>query len=250
MKILHLSDFHFERKKDLALESIREKAIELLSKEDINFLIFSGDLVVSPNKIEDFIEAKQYLLDPLLESLKLTDESLFICPGNHDTQRNQELKIIAESFSKFRKVEEIDEFISVQNGQQLDASLANHRLFNNFRTDHIIANSDDIIEPLYTFHEREYNGRKIDFITINSAWRSISSEADPGNLYYPISTLKLIISQLSKDAFKILIMHHPLREFKEFVAREMEDLIFDNFHVLFTGHSHKEGQSLHFAKDV
>ncbi|MEI6820864.1 MAG: hypothetical protein WCL51_02940 [Bacteroidota bacterium] len=30
----------------------------------------------------------------------------------------------------------------------------------------------------------------------------------------------------------------------------MEDLIYDNFHVLFTGHLHKKGNSLHYANDV
>lgn len=250
MKILHLTDLHYDGKKNQSLIEVKEKALELFAKEKIDFFVFSGDLVSSPNKVEDFIIAKEFIIDPILRELKLTDESFFICQGNHDLQRNQELPLIADAFKKFKKNVDVESFIEIQKGQQLDASLKNHQFYYEFIKSQISFSSNDILNPLYTIHYRSYNGKIINIVTINSAWRSISSENDSGQLFYPISILKSIIERTNKEAFKILIMHHPLREFKEFVAREMEDLIYDNFHILFTGHIHKKGHSLHYANDV
>jgi len=250
MKILHLTDLHFNGKIYPLLDRVKIKTLELLENKEIDFFIFSGDLVSAPNKLEDFSVANDYIIKSILEKLKLDYNSFFICEGNHDIQRNQELNIISETFSKFKKISEVEDFISVQKGQQLEASLMNHNLYFNFIKNNIYSNPADIIDPLYTIHKRTYNNKPINIVTINSAWRSVSSEVDPSNLFYPISVLNNVIKNLEKNAFKVLIMHHPLREFKEFIAREMEDIIYDNFQILLTGHLHKKGHSVHYTNDV
>lgn len=250
MKILHLTDLHFDQKKHSLLDEVKEKTIELLSKEKINYFIFSGDLVTKPTKADDFIVAKTYLIDPILKALNLTDESFFICEGNHDVQRNQELSIVAEKFSGFKGNAEVEDFIKKQDGQQLEASLKNHQSYFDFLKTGVKFEKNDIIHPLYTIHKRTYDNKVINIVTLNSAWRCISQEVDSGNLFYPISFLKEVIAKTDKNAFKVLVMHHPLREFKPFVARDMEDIIYDGFNVLLTGHVHKKGHSVHFSNDV
>lgn len=249
MKLLHFTDLHFDGKKHPLLDELKEKTLELLVNKKIDYFIFSGDLVSIPNKVEDFLLAKTYLIDPILKKINLSDDSFFICQGNHDVKRNQELPIIADTFSKFKKNSEVEDFIKIQNGQQLKASLNNHQLYFDF-INKISFDSKDIINPLYTIHKRIYENRLINFVTLNTAWRCISAEADSGNLFFPISILNEIKEKTDKKAFKVLIMHHPLREFKEFVAREIEDIIYDNFHILLTGHLHKKGHSVHFANDI
>jgi predicted phosphodiesterase len=249
MKILHLTDVHFDSKKNPLLEGLRDKLLDLLTKNKIDYFIFSGDLASNPQKIEDFNKAKQFLIDPILERCSLKENAFFICEGNHDVQRDQELPLFKDTFSKFKKLQELEEFVSVQKGKQLEATLQNHQLYFDF-VKSIYTPFGDVIDPLFTIHKRQHGDQLINFVTINSSWRSNSSITDPGNLFYPISTLRDVISKTDKNALKIFIMHHPLREFKEFVSREMEDLIYDNFHVMFTGHLHKKNHSLHFANDI
>ena len=209
MRILHISDLHFDDKKRY-LDDIKEKFVELLTNEKIDYFIFSGDLISSPNKINDFVLAKEKFINPILKQLNLTDESFFICEGNHDAKRNEELPIISETFSKFKNNSEIENFIKINNGQQLEASLKNHQLYYDFIKNNINFPTNDIIIPLYSIHERLYNNKIINIVTINSAWRSTSTDNDQSNLFYPISILEEIVEKTGKDAFKILIMHHPL----------------------------------------
>ncbi len=249
MKILHLTDIHFDGKPSNQLREMTIKLIDLLENEKIDYFVFSGDLVSDPKNVTLFQDAKKFLIDPILSKLNISEENFFICEGNHDVQRNQELPIIQETFKNFKKVSEIEDFITVQKGEQLTASLKNHVLYIEFLKS-IKFSTNDILNPLYTIHKRFNNGQAVNIVTINSAWRALSSKTDPGNLFFPISILNSILENIDNKSIKILIMHHPLREFKEFVSREMEDIIFDNFHIMLTGHLHKKNNSLHFANDV
>jgi predicted phosphodiesterase len=249
MKILHLSDLHFNEKNFHLSLQIFDELLKELSNIEIDFVVFSGDLVTAPTGPKNFEMAKELFIAPILSKLKLNIDSFIICEGNHDVQRGCELPMITEYLTKLKSNEDIENYIS-QGTKQFELSLENHLLYYNFLKDLNKENQQDIVNELYTIHKRKYQDRKINFATLNSAWRSVSSTTDSSNLLYPNSKLKEAIKHLDAGSFRILVMHHPLKEFKDFVSREMEDLIYENFDIMITGHNHKKNYSVHFHKEV
>jgi 3',5'-cyclic AMP phosphodiesterase CpdA len=90
MKILHIGDLHYKLKKntydqDLAISKLLEK---LNQRSDIDFVFFTGDLVHNGSHVDAFTEANEKLFQSLKKNLSLADDRIFICPGNHDIDRN------------------------------------------------------------------------------------------------------------------------------------------------------------------
>ena len=79
----------------------------------------------------------------------------------------------------------------------------------------------------------------IHIVTINTSWRANDSETDEGKLLFPSKMLKEIIIKLPKNDFKILLLHHPITDLKYWNRLLIEDIIYDNFHVMMHGHMHK-----------
>jgi predicted phosphodiesterase len=101
---LHLSDWHqkattgLDRRvvRDAMIKDIKNRAEIHPDLATIDFIIFSGDLACS-GKSEEYQEAQEQLLDPLLEACDLSRQQLFIVPGNHDLDRDS-LNLAPEGF--------------------------------------------------------------------------------------------------------------------------------------------------------
>ncbi|MGD0342236.1 MAG: hypothetical protein ABSA76_11100, partial [Bacteroidales bacterium] len=147
----------------------------------------------------------------------------------------------------------LEAFLVRQKGKSFQESLKNLNNFNIFQKQFYqefgISNSD-ILSDLYSIHYRIIDDVKIGVLSLNSAWRAIDSKTDRGNLLYPISILKNAITELKKyTEFRILLMHHPISDFKEWNGPDIEDLVFSDFHMMFSGHLHKKKQSLQFSTE-
>jgi len=85
MRILHLTDLHYSNK--IGGRTKQKKLLENFfvdieeNVSDIDYVIFSGDLVNDGSKISDFKKAKEEFLDKILVSLKISKNDLFICQG-------------------------------------------------------------------------------------------------------------------------------------------------------------------------
>jgi predicted MPP superfamily phosphohydrolase len=256
MKILHLTDFHYS--KDKKYEHDQYKIInaivnDLQSETQIDYLFFTGDLVRSGESYEVFIKAKELLLDRLVKELKINKQNVFICPGNHDIYRNQELEETTDRIKQIDNSLKLEEFIKRQDGKSFVESLKNTANYNKFQQafyDEYEKPEKQVISDLYTIRKTSFNGSKIGILTINSAWRSIDSKTDRGNLLFPISILKSAIEEIKIDTeFRILLMHHPISDFKDWNCSEMEDVIHNEFHMLFSGHLHKKKQAIQICTE-
>ncbi len=101
--ILHLSDIHFEKKKDEKNKTFRQKVQERLidavtghaaKQGNPDFVVITGDITFSGKKTE--YDKAQAFLDKLKAGLSKETEFLAV-PGNHDVDRDK-----------------IDEFFSLQ----------------------------------------------------------------------------------------------------------------------------------------
>lgn len=252
MKILHLSDFHYKQdiKSQPDQDLIIDKLVKALNKEiePFDFIFFTGDLVNDGISVDNFKIAHKKLIQKISNILKIGPDNIFLCAGNHALFRDQEMDAITSEFEKIKSIEQLDKFVENENDRQYRESLINIKNYINFQTS-IYTNEKDTIKELYTIHKRDFNGIKISIVTINSAWRSKDSEKDRGNLFYPISFLKQITNEIKDCSFNFMLMHHNTSDFKEFVASEMEDLIFKNFHFLLSGHYHKQKSTINFTSD-
>lgn len=254
MKILHVSDFHYNQDSKNKIDHLQfvDSLIRNLKDEKFDFVFFTGDLVCTGEKLSNFIEAKEKLINSLSMSVDKSGR-IFICCGNHDIHRNQELLDTTETISSLTDNSKLEGFLSRQNGKSFQESLKNIENFNSFQKQFYaefgIPNSD-VLSDLYTIHYRTIDQVKIGVLTLNSAWRAIDSKTDRGNLLFPVSILKDAITELKKSSeFRILLMHHPISDFKEWNGPDIEDLVFSDFHMLFSGHLHKKKQSLQFSTE-
>lgn len=244
MKILHLTDFHYDDK-NIANQTILVDALKKDLSQSIkpDLIFFTGDLVLKGGKNgKNFAPANKDFLLEVTSLTAVTSGNSFICGGNHDVNRGEEIAAIKEYLDRFQKFEQVDYFVQNEKDKgQYDLSLANIRHYLTFQKsfyDHEKYKSD-FIHDLYSVHLRTIENKQIGIVAINSAWRSFDSKLDKNNLLFPICLLLDAVERIKNCEVKILLMHHPISDFKEFISYEFEDIVYNNFNMLFSGHVHK-----------
>lgn len=250
MNILHITDLHYSLTMG-GLTKQRNLIASFLSdisnfKNNIDLVIFSGDLVNIGDNDTVFNKASEEFLEPILKSLNLTKDKLIICPGNHDIDRNNVtksvIKYIDEEINDNKK---LNDFFKKETSDLKLSYLPLERYYA-FTNNFFPKNDKDYNSDMYSSHIREINGKKIGIISINSAWRSVGIN-DTNNLLFPIEKLEEAIDRVSSCQIKILVHHHPLSDFKSFNKYELEDEIHKRFDFIFSGHIHKNALSIDFT---
>ena len=236
MRIIHISDFHYIPKARSEFDRVVDALATSVSQQaSVDLIVFSGDLINKDASLAQFKDAAECLFDPLLEAAHLDKSRLLICPGNHDLQRNAEMQMVRDSLNSKTQRKDLDAFCD--DSTQLSFSLTRFEAYNQFVREYFGDCLD--IQPLYTTAIREINGKRIGLLSINSAWRSIESEKDRGNLIYPIRYIHEALEKVRRCDLVICTMHHAVSDFKDYIEQEMENLVFEDCHILFTGHYHK-----------
>tara|TARA_R100000935_G_C2832679_1_gene166083 strand:- start:43 stop:777 length:735 start_codon:yes stop_codon:yes gene_type:complete len=244
MKILHITDLHYTNKigSRTKQKKLIDNFIDDLTKnvEDIDFVIFSGDLVNDGSSVSDFQLAREGFLEKILSTLKIEKKNLFICPGNHDVDRTQ----VSNSLIKY-----LDEEINNNDDLNLFFKKDNPDLINSHKPltnySNFIGelygteNTDlDYNEDMYSTHIRNSQYGKIGIVCLNTAWRAIGQNDDT-NLLYPIVKVDEALDRIISCEVKIVIHHHPLNSIKPFNLYDLEDLLHKRFDFMFSGHVHK-----------
>lgn len=243
MKILHLTDFHYSS--DSSSKAKQKRVIDqFLAKskdEEIDFVFFTGDLTFSGKRFDDFIEAKDALLDPLSKKYNVTQENIILCPGNHDVDRsrvrNSVLKFIDDELNSNQK---LNKFADSGNEDLIDSfkPLENYHEFLDltYKNSHVVLG--DQYQEFFSVHKRNFGDRKIGIVSINTAWRAVGND-DRNKLLFPEIALHQAAEKLDNVDLKILLHHHPLKYLREFNEYEIEDIIHNYFDISFSGHMHK-----------
>lgn len=257
LRILHLTDFHYSADKQSVV--IQNRLIDALSlslkkeSKEIDFIFFTGDLVNKGTELEEFYTAENLLLERLRNELNVDITDVIICAGNHDVNRGQEIDDVKQAINNIDSNEELNNYVLKQEGKSLKASLDNFNNYfafqNKFYEQHI--ENEDIISDLYSIHRRNKSGHNINITTINSAWRALDSNTDSGNLVFPTHFLKESFELIKeRKGFNIFLMHHPLYDLKYWNNVALENIIFKDYHVMFSGHTHKNRDTLHIVPEI
>ncbi|HVI43055.1 MAG TPA: metallophosphoesterase, partial [Anaerovoracaceae bacterium] len=254
--ILHVSDLHvslnsknglhYEKCKMVA-QKTADDAKEVIKKtgKPIDTIIFSGDIAFS-GKSEEYEKALEFFITPLLDSLGLGLDRLFICPGNHDSDRST----ISRFELKYRETS------TLQEKNQLAKDIMNSpepwaraEAFNSFRKV-IDKSKSNIIESnnlysVYRFSE------KLSLICLSSSWLAQSNDEEK-KLYITESQINTAIKKTPSDSQRILVIHHPLTWLSPEDARQISTVIEKKIDILLFGHMHEFDQSIEakFSEDI
>jgi small GTP-binding protein len=228
IRILHLSDLHFDSKTD-PIAKLQPLFADLHDKdgglgfERLDYLVVSGDFTMRANPNE-FELARQFV-SGLIEEFELTAERCIIVPGNHDLSWDEDVY----NWKPGRKVK-IEELSADQYLEQGDGYLI---LDEKRYPNRLINFSHDFYHPLlqkeYPLAFKEqcipilFEQTGIQFITLNSSWKvdewfQRRSNIHPDALAYGLSLANMEIKKarldhrLDKDAniLRIGVWHHPV----------------------------------------
>lgn len=247
VRILHISDFHYEGKNQGEYKAFVKKLCEAVADKGINLIVFSGDLIYDGKSEKSYTEAESLLLFPLMKTTGLKPENMLIVPGNHDVDRDVELPTITESLSKCNDWIKLDGFLG--NERQVELSFERMNQYHNF-VDRFYSGTSFKNTKFYSVSICEIDGMKIGLLGLNSAWRCFDSNKDRANQLFSKLELYAALDNLGGTDINICSMHHDVHDFKEFVMNDIEDIIYENCHLLLTGHYHKSHTSTHRASEI
>ncbi|WP_346238974.1 metallophosphoesterase [Niabella insulamsoli] len=241
MRILHIGDFHFRPNANNYDQSLMvDRMIECLkNKPRIDVVIFTGDLVFSGTKFENFNSAHQAIFLKLSKELLIPLSRIFLCQGNHDVNREEVTISISNYFDE--KINDSDKLYDecTRSTSEFKNSFKGSSHFYQFLTSTFNDNFEHCDE-LHYIAKFKINESVVAIVAINSAWMSNGHRNDNGFLMFPPNILKNSISRIKDADCKILLLHHPMSYFKEFNCRELEDIIYPEFDLVFSGHTHRE----------
>lgn len=251
---LHLSDWHqrgreFDRSKvaKRLLADIAERAQKIDSQlENIDFVVFSGDIAFSGQK-EEFELANQQLIKPLRDQLG-PNVPIYFVPGNHDITRSEFSKIPTEWA----------QILSSENNTDIEQLLQDplkvatlNKPLKNFYDFAEQQNCKYDSSKLHRVDVIQKGGISIGIVCLNTAWLSARCNIKPrapakekefwdrGVLRTTEAQISDALDELRGKDIVIAIMHHPLHWLEEVEQAKAEQLIGSTCHIVLNGHEHR-----------
>lgn len=241
LNILHFSDLHYEEKYNTKLTLLRDKMIESIDQfkdNQIDVIIFSGDLVQSPS-ITSFQDAYNNFILPLLGKQK---DKLCLTIGNHD--------VITKSRNKLN-FSGLKDYVIKQQDKNTVRDLVEDNIemnefidFNNFVKE---LNLDNLKESHTNYSIYEYTigtnlttigtNLTLGVVSLNSSIFMEGSSNDYGNLYFVSDILLEASKKISHCTIKAVNIHHSFGWFQN--PKELEKILLEKFNLVFFGHEHE-----------
>lgn len=253
MRILHISDFHYNPDKYNKYDQnkiFNSLFAQLRKQGQIDFVVFTGDLVYSGENPDHFKSAYDYLIG-LLDGMNISKDNFLICAGNHDVDRSQigdALKVLFQGQIKGKEIKDNQSLNTFFTGGSidLDHSFGPLKNYNDFLKNAVDGALNSELESLNCIYKRQITDKQVGFVALNSSWCSVG-DSDEGILLLPSIVIKNSVEKVKDCDVKILLMHHPLHWFKNFNSIELIDLIHRNFDMVFSGHIHRNQVSTYYS---
>jgi len=253
LRIVHMSDLHFKNEgsedQRIVIDALKADISSGIFSDgkSADLLVFSGDLVQAGKSETIFAAPYNNLIYPVLASLGLKDDRFFICPGNHDIDREvvrqqayvetglKSTLISRDSINAF-----VDQFIGTDlSKDQLPEPFARMKPFYKgvwkSKTD-----SGAIITPFSAIQTLEINGLRVAVCSFNSAWRCTGEAdgVDRGNLIIGERVIDHAVQNTKDSAIRIALFHHPFDWLTDADRTAVEARLHSEFSAFFFGHVH------------
>ena len=254
IRILHLTDFHLNKKTlkdwdDFLKEAFFKKIEELQSERPIDLVLFTGDMIdkagldfkekddlISPTT-KAFDIFKNQIIDPIIQKLHIDISKFIICPGNHDINRNAD-KIYNESGLKnhLNSIDSINAFTNL-NDDDYDG-IQRIKDYKDFEFE-LYNEVDDKLHSKFKFSIKlKINGKSIGISSLNSSWRCYDDN-DFQNLLIGENQINDNYKFIKDCEVKIALMHHQLDWISEVESKTVKGHLTQNYDLIFSGHVHQ-----------
>jgi predicted MPP superfamily phosphohydrolase len=251
LTILHISDFHFSKRKqreqgivvDALVADLRTLCI---GHRKPDLVIFSGDLVQAAG-IDSHDDTYDFLIDKLSKATGCSDERIFIVPGNHDLAWSGVEKYATEHRawrSALGQPDEMARLNELYEAGSFDAGVANK--FANFfdlerylggdarRGTRKLRNAFATVDHIEALN--------LDVVSFNTAVLSTGGhkdfDPDERQLAVPEYAVIEALGALTEGSFRIFAQHHPFNMLSEQAARFLDGEITKHAHLHLFGHMH------------
>ena len=231
--IIHIADAHISK----AYSSQTSEMLKALIKDiknqaegNIDFIIFSGDLVQS-GKEENFSFALDSFIMPLLQETGVSEDRFIYVPGNHEVD-----------------IDKIDNDFAIGFTDRILRDGVKDEDFKNLNVQNRLKGFFSFSELFFKWNQEEVAiSRKIelDGITygisyVNTAWNSAGdSSKEAKKVIVPREALVKSFNDISSCDKKIILMHHPIDWFEDDNAYDVESIL-NKYDFVLTGHKHHE----------
>jgi len=250
--ILHISDLHFgynenpqtKDDRNLALNCLADRIISLGKVWHPKYICITGDIGYS-GAASDYILAKEWFIK-FIGKLEVPVNSVFICPGNHDVNRQ-----IAVKYARPNCPDEADKMLCLPLTPCFNNIFANYMGFQDSVgiQKYQIGTDDKLGCYLYGVRQTTDGLR---FICCNSCWCSKDNDDRKklwvgGPLLRSLDSQELICKRSDSQTIDIALIHHP----KDWLAddesntwdqkrRATFDYLAKMSHIILTGHTHAD----------
>ncbi|MDF1594363.1 MAG: metallophosphoesterase, partial [Desulfobacterales bacterium] len=238
-QILHISDLHIndDKKEKFGRSLVLDPLIERVKQDkqkgiQPEIVVVTGD--VAYKGVMSEYELAKVFFDELLSGLNLSDERLFIVPGNHDVNRN---KYRPKDIPAYENVQELN--IELENEDyrgDLLKGLGDYFDFIKSHYPHLKSYHKNMIPFINMYHSN--CGKKIGIVGLNSAWmcRKSPDEKTIAIGEFQVKTALQELKKMGRPDQQINLFHHPL-SWLWATDRNRCRTYFNNT-VLLTGHLH------------
>ena len=248
LRILHISDIHYSSKnKDVFDSMVKTPFLKFIkeknSEKQIDIICLTGDLINQgtggfTSTEEALSNFDNNFLSPLLDSLNIDKQSIFICPGNHDVNReldkDTEIKIKNQLSSNIEINKTISEQRSIEEHEGINRVLPFKKYEANFYKD----NTDSTISFFDSYHSRIINNVKLGILSVNSAWRCFDNDS---KIILGINQIQDNYPKIQNNDFNILLSHYKIDKCSDIDT--MTENIITNFNLCCYGHTHSSGSA-------
>jgi predicted MPP superfamily phosphohydrolase len=222
---LHLSDTHF-REDELwdrraTLKALITKVRELKANGLAPDMVFvTGDIAWS-GKPKEYEQATRFFHE-LNKVLELDPKDRwFLVPGNHDVDRSR-IKAAHRAITASLQDEATVEEVLLRDPDSLRSLSTRLEAYYNFAADFLgPARALQPDRPWRT-DVREFDGVSIGILQLNSAWIAEGGKADEANLLVGEAQVREALDATPDAFLRIALMHHPLRNLREFDANRVK----------------------------
>lgn len=244
LTILHVSDFHYSKKKwreqEIVIEALEADLSQLcIGHRRPDIIIFTGDMV-NHGGSDSHAEAYDNFIARVSAATGCSDERIFIVPGNHDASQEFVETTLVEHGDWRDKSGLMSEINSLYDSGKFD-EFVDIKFSNYYELEGYLA--DDTLvyrNPFVSLYR--IDSRQIEIVVVNTAVLTSAGSKklakDEGVLAVPEYALRDAAKHFSDGSFRIIAGHHPTSFLSESSSKYLGNFIQEHADVHLFGHMH------------
>jgi 3',5'-cyclic AMP phosphodiesterase CpdA len=228
------------------LEKLLIEIKEINSIRPINFVLITGDLLdrggsqFKLNKDQRYETFESQVITPIISAIGISKNKVLFIPGNHDVE-----DVSQEDFRErglvSSNIKYINQLVKDNRKEYFDGN-SRIKKYKDFERAFYNGHPNCELSPFESFWVEDFNGFKIGFVGLNSAWRC-STKLPEGKLLIGVdkqlSFAKTFFENNHTD-LNIALLHHPIECIAEVERPEIELYLRNaKISLLFGGHTHR-----------